>query len=144
MKTVRDLSSKAAGSDFPPVSRSGNGLPYPHWNLSSSRRTKVEWYPLIVFLFLLNFLCAFRTICRPGTGSYPPCTTTWKSAKLGHANSELIQFLKFKSQLTFAFFAAVNHFGGPRRKPKFTKWFVISEFRSVCVFLCFKVRCLCS
>ena len=55
-----------------------------------------------------------------------------------------IQFLKLKSQLMFAFFAAVNHIGGPRRKPKFTKWFVISEFRSICVFLCFKVRCLCS
>ena len=30
------------------------------------------------------------------------------------------QSLKFKSQLTFAFFAAVSHLGGPLRKQNFT------------------------
>ena len=30
------------------------------------------------------------------------------------------RILKFKSQLTFAFFAAVNHLSGPRRKQKIT------------------------
>ena len=31
-----------------------------------------------------------------------------------------MQILKFKSPLTFAFFAAVNHFSRPLRKEKFT------------------------
>ena len=49
--------------------------------------------------------------------------------------------LKFKSQLTFALFAAVNHLNRPHRKQKFTStnskrsrhglWFVIGGFRSV-------------
>ena len=30
------------------------------------------------------------------------------------------QILKFKSQLTFVFFAAVNHLSGPLREQKFT------------------------
>ena len=34
------------------------------------------------------------------------------------------QILKFKSQLTFAFFAAVNHLSGPLRKQKFTLIFL--------------------
>jgi len=54
------------------------------------------------------------------------------------------RILKFKSQLTFAFFAAVNHLSGPLRKQKFTStsskghglWLVIGGFRSV---LCFSV-----
>ena len=47
--------------------------------------------------------------------------------------------LKFKSQLTIAFLAAVNHLNGPLRKQNFTLtgskrhglWFVICGFRSV-------------
>ena len=47
--------------------------------------------------------------------------------------------VKFKSQLTIAFFAAVNNLGGPLRKQNFTLtgskghgfWFVIGGFRSV-------------
>ena len=31
-----------------------------------------------------------------------------------------MRILKFKSQLTFAFFAAINHLSGPLRKQKFT------------------------
>ena len=31
-----------------------------------------------------------------------------------------MQILKFKSQLTIAFFAAVNHLNGPPRKQNFT------------------------
>ena len=56
--------------------------------------------------------------------------------------------MKFKSQLTIAFFAAVNHLNGPLRKQNFTLTgckghglrFVIGGFGSVllCVFLCFK------
>ena len=50
-----------------------------------------------------------------------------------------MQILKFKSQLTIAFFAAVNHLNGPLRKQNFTLmgskgqglWFVIGGFRSV-------------
>ena len=50
-----------------------------------------------------------------------------------------VQILKFKSQLTFAFFAAVNHLNGPLRTQNFTLTgskghgflFVIGEFRSV-------------
>ena len=49
-----------------------------------------------------------------------------------------MQILKFKSPLTFAFFAAVNHFSRPFRKEKFISmgskgsglWFVIGGFRS--------------
>ena len=52
------------------------------------------------------------------------------------------RILKFKNQLTFAFFAGVNHFryfSGAHRKHKFTStsskghglWFVIGGFRSV-------------
>ena len=49
------------------------------------------------------------------------------------------RILKFKSQLTFAFFAAVDHFSGPLRKHNFTStgskghglWSVIGGFRSI-------------
>ena len=58
--------------------------------------------------------------------------------------------LLIKSQLTFSFFAAVSHLGGPLRKQKFTLtgskghdvWSVIGGFRSLLWFLCFKVRCV--
>ena len=55
-----------------------------------------------------------------------------------------MRILKFKSQLTIAFFAAVNHLNGPPRKQNFTLtgskgqglWFVIGGFRSIlCVFV---------
>ena len=50
-----------------------------------------------------------------------------------------MRILKFKSQLTIAVFAAVNHINGPLRKQTFTLtsskgqglWFVINGFRSV-------------
>ena len=50
-----------------------------------------------------------------------------------------MQNLKFKSQLTIAFFAAVNHLNGPFRKQNFTLTgskgqgllFVIDGFRSI-------------
>ena len=50
-----------------------------------------------------------------------------------------MQILKFKSQLTIAFFAAVSHLNGPLRKQNFTLtgskgqglWFVIGGFQSV-------------
>ena len=50
-----------------------------------------------------------------------------------------MRILKFKSQLTIAFFAAVNHLNEPLRKQNFTLtgskgqglWLVIGEFRSV-------------
>ena len=50
-----------------------------------------------------------------------------------------MRILKFKSQLTIAFFAAVNHLNGPLRKQYFTLTgsksqgllFVIGRFRSV-------------
>ena len=56
--------------------------------------------------------------------------------------------LKFKSQLTYAFFAAINHLSGPLRKQNFTSvgskghglrflWLV--DLNLVCLFLCFKV-----
>ena len=56
--------------------------------------------------------------------------------------------LKFKSQLMFAFFAAVNHISRPLRKQKFTPtgsndhglW--LADFDPFCVFPCFKVCCL--
>ena len=61
-----------------------------------------------------------------------------------------MQTLKFKSQLTFVYFAAVSHPNGPLRKQNFTKriqkvmvcdlWLV--DFVRFCVFLCFKVHCL--
>ena len=62
-----------------------------------------------------------------------------------------MQIVKFKSQLTIAFFTAVNHLNGPLRKQDFTLtgskghcfWFVIGGFRSVlCVSVSIKVRCL--
>ena len=57
--------------------------------------------------------------------------------------------LRFKSQLTFASFAAVNHFSRPLRKQTFTStgskghrlWIVIVGFWFILVFLCFKIRC---
>ena len=60
------------------------------------------------------------------------------------------QILKFKSRLTFPFFAAVNHLSGPLRKQKFPStgfWKVmvcdlwLADFDPFCAFLCFKVRC---
>ena len=50
-----------------------------------------------------------------------------------------MRILKFESQRTIAFFAAVNHLNGPLRKQNFTLtgskghglWFVIGGFRSV-------------
>lgn len=59
-----------------------------------------------------------------------------------------IRILEFRSQPTIAFFAAVNHLNGPLRKQNFTSRgqkvmaceFV--DFDPLCVFLCFKVRCL--
>ena len=61
-----------------------------------------------------------------------------------------MRILKFKSQLTITFFAAVNHLNGPLRKQTFTLtgskghgfWFVIGEFRSVlCVCVSRFVTC---
>ena len=61
-----------------------------------------------------------------------------------------MRILKFNSQLTITFFAAVNHLNGPLRKQNFSLrvqkvkvcdlWLV--DFDPFCVFLCFKVRCL--
>ena len=50
-----------------------------------------------------------------------------------------LRILKYKSQLTIAFFAAANHLNGPLRKQNFTLtgskghglWFVIGGFRSI-------------
>ena len=50
-----------------------------------------------------------------------------------------MRILKFKSQLTIAFFAAVNYLNGPLREQNFSLtgskghglWFVIDGFRSV-------------
>ena len=61
-----------------------------------------------------------------------------------------MRILKFKSQLTIAFFADVNHLNGPLRKQNFTltgSKVMVSDLRLVdfdpfCEFLCFKVRCL--
>ena len=62
------------------------------------------------------------------------------------------RILKFKSQLTFAVFAAVSHLSEPLRKQTFTStgskgyglllllW--LMDFDMFCVFLCYKVRCL--
>ena len=38
------------------------------------------------------------------------------------------RILKFESQLTFAFFTAVNHLSGPLRKQKYFSWFKRSWF----------------
>ena len=59
-----------------------------------------------------------------------------------------MRILKFKSQLTIAFFITVNHLNGSLRKQNFTLtgskghglWFV--NFDPFCVFLRFKVRWL--
>ena len=54
---------------------------------------------------------------------------------------ENMRILKFKSQLTIAFFAAVNHLNGVQKV-------MVCDLRLAafpdpfCVFLCFKVRCL--
>ena len=58
-----------------------------------------------------------------------------------------MRILKFKSQQTISFFAAVNHSNGPLRKQNFALtgskghglWLV--DFDRFCVFLCFKARC---
>ena len=59
-----------------------------------------------------------------------------------------MQILQFKSQLTYAFYAAVNHLSRPLRKQKFTSagskghglWFVIGGFQSVLYVSVFQVR----
>ena len=61
-----------------------------------------------------------------------------------------MQIVKFKSQLMFVFFTAINHLSGPLRKQKFTStvskghglWLWLVDFDPFCVFLCFKVHCL--
>ena len=58
-----------------------------------------------------------------------------------------MRILKFKSQLTIAFFAAVNHLKGPLRKQNFTLtgskgqglWFVICDWWISIRFVCFCV-----
>ena len=55
--------------------------------------------------------------------------------------------LKFKRQLTIAFFAVVNHLNGPLRKQNFTLKVKVCDlclvdFDPFCVFLCFQVPCL--
>ena len=61
-----------------------------------------------------------------------------------------MRILKFKSQLTIAFFAAVNHLNGPLKKQNFTLmgskghglWFAIGGFRSVLCVSVFQVSLL--
>ena len=61
-----------------------------------------------------------------------------------------MRILKFKSQLTFAFFTVINHLSGSLRKQKFSQRvqktmicdLLLVDFDPFCVFLCFKVRCL--
>ena len=54
-----------------------------------------------------------------------------------------MRILKFRSQPTIVFFAAVNHLNGPLRKQNFTSPVQkVMVFDPFCVFLCFKVRCL--
>ena len=56
-----------------------------------------------------------------------------------------MRILKFKSQLTIAFFAAFNHLNGPLRKQNFTLkgskglWFVICDWWISIRFVCFCV-----
>ena len=56
-----------------------------------------------------------------------------------------MQTLKFKSQLTFVYFAAVNHLKGPLRIQNFIingfkrSWFVICDWRILLGFVCFCV-----
>ena len=56
-----------------------------------------------------------------------------------------MRILKFKSQLTITFFAAVNHLNGSLRKQSFTftsskrSWFVICDWRIWIPFVCFCV-----
>ena len=56
-----------------------------------------------------------------------------------------MRILKFKSQLTIAFFAAVNHLNGPLRKQKLyfngfkRSWFVIRDWWISIHFVCFCV-----
>ena len=58
-----------------------------------------------------------------------------------------MRIVKFKSQLTIAFFAAVNHLNGPVRKPNFILkglkghglWFVICDWWISIRFVCFCV-----
>jgi len=52
------------------------------------------------------------------------------------------RILKFKSQLTIAFFAPFNHLIEPFSKQNFTLTGSKGHFDPFCVFLCFKVRCL--
>ena len=79
------------------------------------------------------------------------CRSLWRHRS--HCITALFKntwILKFKSQLTIAFFTAVNHLNGPLRKQNFTLtsskdqvcdlWLV--DFNPFCVFLCFKVLCL--
>ena len=77
---------------------------------------------------------SFTCKCPEIKGKQKKCSSVLLTALFKNT-----RILKFKSQLTFAFFAAVNHLNGPLRKQNFTLtgskgqglWFVIGGFRSV-------------
>ena len=73
------------------------------------------------------------------------CSVSTKLLILLTALFKNTRILKFKIQLTFTFFAAVNHLSGPLRKQKFTSnglkrsWYVICHWWISNGFACFSV-----
>ena len=111
-------------------------------NIKLSRwayRTQKNWgrkYFCIFYSFELK-LCRMVELCIPKNPMF-----LWRHFPAKRNVTALftnMRILKFKSQLTIAFFAAVNHLNGPLRKQNFTLtgskgqglWFVIGGFRSV-------------
>ena len=87
-----------------------------------------------------------KPVCRYNTHYHSPAHWNNNVGKIQISSTTLVtalftsmRIVKFKSQLTIAFFAAVNHLNGPLRKQNFTLtgskghglWFVIGGFRSV-------------
>ena len=84
-------------------------------------------------------LFAARCILSTRKGNKPVWLVSRRLSYVITALFTNMRILKFKSQLTIAFFTAVNHLNEPLRKQNFTLtgskgqglWFVIGGFRSV-------------
>ena len=136
---------------------------------SPSEPSQLQWLSLYMRVFIGSFSILRNSqlesdVCRlPYTWSLNSLLFRFDQAGPGRSVTRLagstfffvitalftnMRILKFESQLTIAFFAAVNHLNAPLRKQNFTLtgskghglWFV--DFDLFCVFLCFKVRCL--
>ena len=102
----------------------------------------ISCFQLLYFITFFLYFFYPRHLPTPTTHTHDPhprpTPTTHDPRHLATLFTNM-RILKFKSQLTIAFFAAVNHLNGPLRKQNFTLtgskghglWFVIGGFQSV-------------